>query len=616
MKRKSQITEIMENSIHLINEQYNQPMHLNIIAKQNFMSPATYSRYFFELTQCSFTNYINKLRVNHAKKDLICTDHSLTQIALQHGFSNSSVFSKIFRNYTELSPSDFRKKYKINLENESPQNITTELKISDFHGFHMEKAWLYALNAGDMRLLSRTDLQYQILEIAKELSMKYVRIWNLFSRELLPAGTSDLTRLDFNHLDSIFDFLVYHDLKPWINLTKQSDVVIKDIISAPSEPDAYGTIMPPDTAFSFYENLFRHWIIRYGSNHVSQWIFECWYNDIDDGPKAKENFIQTVAVISSILKKHLPQARLGILSNSILSMKKEISELLDYWPNNLNPDFVSVFCFPYIKEKDSPQKMRERQFTRKCFQVTQNLLQQYHMEELPIYISQWNITVSPRNAINDSCIAACMLLSNIEETLTEKCPILYCYASDICTTQMDTLPTIFGGIGLVTKDFLKKPVYYALSFFSKLSEYCLSHGPGYIITTDRTGRYDILLFNTCMIPEFYYDQREYEITTNMVLSELCSGNTQTFHIHMKSSSDYPVYRQETTRLIPGQSDLLGQLKKFGEAAELTFDEIQYLQHIVRPEMSVKKLAIDDSAIDITQTLKPYEICYISLCPIA
>ena len=68
MKNKTQITEIMENSIHLINEQYNQPLHLNTIARQNFMSPATYSRYFFELTQCSFSDYINHLRVEHAKK--------------------------------------------------------------------------------------------------------------------------------------------------------------------------------------------------------------------------------------------------------------------------------------------------------------------------------------------------------------------------------------------------------------------------------------------------------------------------------------------------------------------------------------------------------------------
>ena len=73
------------------------------------MSPATYSRYFFQLTQCSFTDYINRLRVEHAQKDLITTGRPLTDIAMEHGFSNSSVFSKIFRQYTKLSPSDFAK---------------------------------------------------------------------------------------------------------------------------------------------------------------------------------------------------------------------------------------------------------------------------------------------------------------------------------------------------------------------------------------------------------------------------------------------------------------------------------------------------------------------------
>ena len=139
MKRESQIIEIMENSIHLINEQYNQPLHLNIIAKQNFMSPATYSRYFFELTQCSFSDYVNKLRVNHAKKDLIYTDNSLTRIALEHGFSNSSVFSKTFRHYTKVSPSNYRKTHKSRLKPEKHQNILTKLNISASRPLPIEK---------------------------------------------------------------------------------------------------------------------------------------------------------------------------------------------------------------------------------------------------------------------------------------------------------------------------------------------------------------------------------------------------------------------------------------------------------------------------------------------
>lgn len=615
MKRESQIIEIMENSIHLINEQYNQPLHLNIIAKQNFMSPATYSRYFFELTQCSFSDYVNKLRVNHAKKDLIYTDDSLTRIALEHGFSNSSVFSKTFRHYTKVSPSNYRKTHKSRLKPEKHQNILTKLNISASRPLPIEKSWLNALNAGDMSFLFHTVLQQQILELSRELSIKYIRIWNLFSPELFPHGTANLTRLDYNRLDNIFDFLVKHHLKPWVNLTKQSDILINDIINAPTDPTAYGTVMTPEKASIFYENLFQHWIIRYGSENVSQWIFECWYNDIDTSSGVKENFIQNVSVIQLLLKKLLPGARLGVLSNSILSMQEEISELFECWPNHLTPDFISVFCFPYIKENASPKKLTQCQFTKTCLEVTRKLLKQYHMDRLPVYISQWNMTVSSRNAINDSCIAACILLSNIEETLNEQAPILYCYASDICTTQMDILPTIFGGIGLVTKDFIRKPVFFALSFFKKMPNYCLAHGPGYIITTDKTGRYDLLLFNTQPLPEFYYQQKEYEITTNIVLSDLYSGSEQTFDISIAFPPEHTAYRKKTARLVPGQSDLLGRLKTLGESAELAFDEIEYLQHIVQPEITIQKFSADASTIQIDLSLKPYEICYISFCPI-
>lgn len=615
MKHETKIIEIMENSIHLINERYNQPLHLSFIARQNFMSPATYSRYFYELTQCNFSDYVNKLRVNQAKKDLIYTDHPLTEIALEHGFSNSSAFSKIFRNYTQLSPSEFRKKYRIRSMPRKSENRTTTLKLSGTGGASLKKPWLGALNAGDMQLLLRQDIQRQIVTLANELSAEYIRMWNLFVPELFPGGTDDLTRLDFNHLDNIFDFLVSHHLKPWINLTKQSDILLNDIVNAPSEPSVYGAVLPPEQALLFYKNLFEHWIIRYGSDTVSQWIFECWYNDLDNSPATIENFIQTVSVIQKLLKKYLPDARLGLLSNSILSMQKEVDNLLDHWPQDIQPDFVSVFCFPYIKEKDSPEKLTQVQFTKKCLKVTRELLAQHHMEQLPVYISQWNMTVSSRNAINDSCIAACMLLSNIEETLDEQCPIAYCYASDICTTQRDVLPTVFGGIGLVTKDSLYKPVFFALSFYRKMSGYCISHGPGHIITTDQAGRYYLLLFNVRPLPEFYYEQKEYEITTNIVLSELCSGSTETFEISIELPPEHTAYRQKTMRLIPGQTDLLGHLKKFGESTELSMDEIEHLQHITRPEMTVKRFTTDTGALEISQCLKPYEICYISLCPI-
>ena len=615
MKNKTQITEIMENSIHLINEQYNQPLHLNTIARQNFMSPATYSRYFFELTQCSFSDYINHLRVEHAKKDLIATDRSLTQIALEHGFSNSSSFSKIFRSCTALSPSDYRKTYRTQYNEDCQASLTTQLTISDSHARPYKKSWLYAANAGSACLLSYADLRAQLLELADSLGIEYIRIWDMFSPELFPHGLMELTRLDFSHLDTIFDFLTEHHLKPWINLTKNSDFLLSDIAEAPSDSSAYGTLLPPKELLSFYENLFRHWIIRYGQDAVSQWIFECWYNDMDNSDAAIDRYIESFTLLRQLLKRLLPDTRLGALCNSLPCMEEAVSRLLSRWPKAAEPDFISVFSFPYTQTGGAPEKMRDSQFIQKSIRCAASLLERHHMERIPIYVTQWNMTASPRNAINDSAIAACVLLSNIEETLDYPYPIVYCYASDLCMSGRDTLPMVFGGIGMFTRNFLPKPVYYALSIFKKLPGFCLAHGPGYIITTDRCGRFDLLLFNTAPLSRFYYEHKEYEITTFIVLQILYQGPSHTFDIKLRLPEGFTSYRLNTLSIIPGETDLLGHLKKFGESVELSYDEICHLRHTARPEMTVCRLTLESPQLTVSRTLKPYEICHLSFCPI-
>ncbi|MBB5263351.1 AraC-like DNA-binding protein/beta-xylosidase [Catenibacillus scindens] len=614
MKRPSEITEIMENSIHLINESYNQQLHLNTLARQNYMSPATYSRYFFQLTQCSFTDYINRLRVEHAQKDLITTGRPLTDIAMEHGFSNSSVFSKIFRQYTKLSPSDFRKKYKSSDRKEKPTPAETSMEVSQKTAIPYKKPWLDAINAGEACILIRSDFQKQLLDVTKKLSISYVRLWDIFSKEIFPCGFGEPTRLDFNHLDSIFDFLVNHNLKPWINLTKSSDVPLKDIENITSTPPEEDIALSPEDSSIFYENLLKHWIIRYGSDTVSQWRFECWYNDRSLDPDYRDNYLLTFILIRKLIKNLIPKARLGAVGNALPSMAAEIDTLLGHWPSDAEPDFISMFCFPYQKgENEAPVKLRQTQFTKMALDIMNGILRKHHMEHIPVYITQWNITVSPRNAINDSCIAACSLLSNMEETLDHTDPIVYCHVSDIGVSQLDTLPLTFGGNGLMTRNSFYKPSFYALLFYKKMPSWLIAHGPGYIITTDQAGRFDLLLFNACPLPDLYYHLKEYEITNRIVLQDLSMGSTYTFRLGIHTS--HTAYRQQITRLTPGQNDLLGHLQKFGESVEITLDELEYLWHTARPAMNVLHLTASGQQLEISEELKAYEICYISLCPV-
>ena len=614
MKHKPAIADIMENSIHLINESYNQPLHLNTIARQNFMSPATYSRYFFEFTQCNFSDYINQLRVEHAKNDLINTSLSLTDIALDNGFSNSSVFSKIFKNYTKQSPSEFRKKFRLPPKTTKPDNRTVIVKVSGQLAYPYEKPWLYAINGGEAQLFVRADYQKQLLQLKELLSIKYVRMWNLFSEDIFPCGFTDLKRLDYNHMDSIFDFLVCHHIKPWINLTRGSEAFLNDIGSAPfMAPDA-GNTLPEDQLTSFFENLFRHWTLRYGSDVVSKWIFECWFDDMNLSMENMDRYINIIRTIKTLLSQIAPGAKLGILGSAILSMYSEVDGLMQHWPKDLVPDFISIVSFPYERyENNTPSKMRQVNIARLSIQKMTEILTKYGMDTIPVYITQWNMTVSPRNAINDSCVTAAALLNNMEETLDDPWPILYHHASDISTAQQDTLPLIFGGTGLITRSTLLKPVCWSLIFLKKMPDYCVSHGPGYIITTDKIGRFDLLLFNSGPLPDAYYQKNEYEITTGFVLHELSAGDTITYQVDIRT--EYSAYRQSITRLSPGDTDLLGHLQRFGDIVEPSADELQYLRSTVRPELTIKKVTSDNYHIQLCPCLKPYEIYYISLLPL-
>ena len=91
------------------------------------------------------------------------------------------------------------------------------------------------------------------------------------------------------------------------------------------------------------------------------------------------------------------------------------------------------------------------------------------------------------------------------------------------------------------------------------------------------------------------------------------GSTYTFRLGIHTS--HTAYRQQITRLTPGQNDLLGHLQKFGESVEITLDELEYLWHTARPAMNVLHLTASGQQLEISQELNAYEICYISLCPV-
>ena len=81
------------------------------VARHSNMSYSYFSRTFKKVMGRSFTQYVNELRLDAAKRRLLTTNMSITDIAQDVGFSSSSHFIACFRNYTQMTPLQYKKKY-------------------------------------------------------------------------------------------------------------------------------------------------------------------------------------------------------------------------------------------------------------------------------------------------------------------------------------------------------------------------------------------------------------------------------------------------------------------------------------------------------------------------
>lgn len=52
--------------------------------------------------------YINTIRIEEAKRLLLTTNHSVSDVAGMVGYDNISYFSTVFRKYAGMSPIDWR----------------------------------------------------------------------------------------------------------------------------------------------------------------------------------------------------------------------------------------------------------------------------------------------------------------------------------------------------------------------------------------------------------------------------------------------------------------------------------------------------------------------------
>ncbi len=109
----------LERTLHYINSHYTEKISLEDAASHAALSPAYFSKVFKEEMNCSFTIYINRIRIDHSKTLLRTTPCTLIEISGLVGFEDQSYFSRVFKGIAGISPGKYRENSgKIQLRNQ------------------------------------------------------------------------------------------------------------------------------------------------------------------------------------------------------------------------------------------------------------------------------------------------------------------------------------------------------------------------------------------------------------------------------------------------------------------------------------------------------------------
>lgn len=86
---------------------------LNDVAEHLKISPAYLSRLFRKETGETFSEYVNRLKIEEASSLLLYTSCSDLEISNMLSYSSQSYFIKVFRKYTGSTPKKYKQQYKI-----------------------------------------------------------------------------------------------------------------------------------------------------------------------------------------------------------------------------------------------------------------------------------------------------------------------------------------------------------------------------------------------------------------------------------------------------------------------------------------------------------------------
>lgn len=608
---------------------YQSQISLNDLADRLYLSNAYLSKYIKKNLGMTFMEYLNNVRLFHAVDELMYSDKNLTHIAYDNGFPTSASFTKAFREIYNESPSEYRKK--IQDEKEKMLQQEEEQRILEYLKFRAHKEnpqstrkKEYIINAGNVKdtltdcskaisigdgyLLLQSEAQHQVEKIQKQTGVKYARIWNILSREYC---FSEKEGYNFRRLDQVLDFLLDHHMKPYLEVGSKPSLFMytpeRSINIEKSKMDSYDF----KTFSEITRELCVHLVNRYGVEELETWYFEYWNDPSLNITEPDGEYYQRFDLLYQTMKNYSEEISVGgagfILGYETLVCKK----IFPIWKaREIHPDFLSVCSFQYIALVEDGgrlgRKSIDSEYMLNQIEIMKNVMEETGFQIPEFHIDEWNFTISNRNVLNDSCEQGAYILKNCIEMNGAVDMMAYWHALDLYSDYYDTDTVLNGDSGLISRDGICKPSFYAFQFMNRLLPKVLEKNDHAIVTTNGRNRYVIACHNYKSLSSRYVftDEDEIQLEDIEQYVEDIDPVKLNFTIQNVKDGKYLVKIYRVNRECGSVQDLW---KNLDYSKGLMRDEVDYLKSSAIPGIEMKTIEVENGELCLTNNLEMQEI---------
>jgi len=464
---------------------------------------------------------------------------------------------------------------------------------------------------GSAEDLMRSEVRHHVTKLKETLGFTYVRFWAPFSEAMFIDVNKKAEHYNFSRLDSILDFLVGIELVPFIDLMPKpqrlmgttTEKVVTYERELPHDEEAWEHLM-----MAFMRHV-RH---RFRSDEVSKWKFEMWFDESELGSeKAVNGYANLCAASWRAIRKYSPASEIGGFGmhlhtsvgfagyDKIRGFFETLSARREADGQEL--DFISIYPYGYeeVGEKGGVRQHRQMNlsYLSDALKVVKRGLRQWGMGGVKVYITEWNLTVSDRNYINDTCFKGAYVIKNYIDFYGHTNIAGYFMGSDRIAEYSDSEGILFGGTGLLSKDGIMKPAAFAHELLNMLYPNFVGKGENYLATTNGRDAYRIVCHNCKQLSYRYFDTDENKLDLRALRRYYADADPLRLSFVLTGIEDGD-YLMKIYMISEDNGSIIDMWEEMDFERDLSQNDVRYLRDSCSGKLSMHGVTAKDGRVTI------------------